>query len=139
MTMALSAPLQRALFERLSSAPELESLAGRIYDDAPHRSRDQGAEPYVTLGDEEVSPWNTATDRGAAHEAVIRVYAPQRGFLTVKEIAARIVALIDSDPPAPTRGVVVTHEFINARTRREENGLLRRIDLTFRFVIEDDA
>lgn len=56
MTMALSAPLQKALFERLSTAPELAGLEGRIYDDAPHRSRSAGAEPYVTLGDEIVSP-----------------------------------------------------------------------------------
>lgn len=139
MTMAFSAPLQRALFERLTTAPELAGLGGRIHDDAPHRSRDTGAEPYVTLGDETVSPWNTATDSGAAHDAVIRVYAPQRGFLGVKEIAASIVALIEANPPAPERGVIVTHEFSGARTRREENGALRRIDLTFRFVIEDNA
>ncbi|QIE54508.1 DUF3168 domain-containing protein [Pikeienuella piscinae] len=139
MTMALSAPLQRALFERLTTAPELATLHGRIHDDAPHRSRDAGGEPYITLGDETISPWNTATDSGAAHEAVIRVYAPQRGFLAVKEIAAVIVALIEANPPKPERGVIVTHEFSGARTRREENGALRRIDLTFRFVIEDDA
>lgn len=139
MTMALSAPLQRALFERLSTAPELAELAGRIHDDAPHRSRAQGAEPYVTLGDETVAPWDSATDRGAAHEAVIRVYAPQRGFLPVKEIAAKIVDLIETRPPTPARGVVITHRFTGARTRREETGALRRVDLTFRFVIEDDA
>lgn len=139
MTMALSAPLQKALFERLSTAAELAGLEGRIYDDAPHRSRSSGAEPYVTLGDETVSPWNTATDRGAAHEAVIRIYAPQRGFLPVKEIAAQIVDLIAERPPEPERGVIITHEFTGARTRREENGALRRVELTFRFVIEDDA
>ena len=33
MTMVLSAPLQTALFARLSSAPELATLNGRIYDD----------------------------------------------------------------------------------------------------------
>ncbi len=35
------------------------------------------------------------------------------------------------------RGQVITQEFIGAETRREEQGALRRIDLTFRFVIED--
>lgn len=137
MTMSLSAPLQRALYERLTTAPALAELAGRVFDDAPHRSRDAGAEPYVTLGDEIVSPWNTATDAGAAHETVIRVYAPQRGFLPAKAIAALIAEVIEADPPTPARGRIVTHEFTGARTRREEQGALRRIDLTFRFVIED--
>ncbi|MFV0473514.1 MAG: DUF3168 domain-containing protein [Pikeienuella sp.] len=139
MSMAVSAPLQRALFEQLSAAPELAEIFGRIHDDAPHRSREQGATPYVTLGDEVVQPWDTSTDRGAAHEAVIRVHAPQRGFLRVKELAAKIVELIEANPPTPSRGVVVTHQFIGARTRREENGASRRVDLTFRFVVEDDG
>lgn len=138
MTMALSAPLQRALFERLAAAPALSDLSGRIFDDAPHRNTDPGADPYVTLGDETVSPWNTASERGAAHDAVIRVYAQQRGFLRVKEIAAGIVEALSDSPPVLTRGRIVTHEFIRAETRREEGGALRRVDLTFRFVIEDD-
>lgn len=139
MSMAFSAPLQRALFERLATAPELAMLQGRVYDDAPHRSRDADSAPYATLGDETVSPWNTATEIGAIHEAVIRVYAPRRGFLSVKEVAAAIVDVIAATPPVPDRGVIITHEFTGARTRREETGALRRIDLTFRFVIEDDA
>ena len=137
MTMALSAPLQRALFERLSTAPELAALNGRIFDDAPHRAA--GVEGvFITLGDERVAPWNTATEIGAAHDAEIRVHGSVRGFLPVKEIAAVVAALIEANPPTPERGAIVTHEFTGARTRREEQGAGRRIDLTFRFVIEDN-
>lgn len=139
MTMAFSAPLQAALYQLLISAPELAGLEGRIYDDAPHRDRAPGGAPYVTIGDERVTPWDTATERGAEHDAVIRVHAPQRGFLVVKEIAAAIVDLIESVPPAPSRGALISHEFTGARTKREEGGALRRIDLSFRFVIEDAA
>jgi hypothetical protein len=137
MTLALSASLQRALFERLSTAPALADLADRIFDDAPHRSRDIGEMPYLTLGDERVLPWNTSTDHGAVHEAVIRIYAPVRGFLLLKQWAAIIAEVIDNYPPTPDRGALVTQELIQARTFREEQGALRRIDLTFRFVIED--
>jgi len=117
----------------------LSDIDGRIYDDAPHRSRELGSLPYITLGDETVSPWNTVTDEGAIHEVVIRVFAPQRGFLPVKMLAAQVAEVIATTPPVPDRGTVITHEFIGARTRREEQGALRRIDLTFRFVIEDSA
>lgn len=137
MTLALAAPLQVALYERLTTAPPLAMLAGRVFDDAPHRSRDATAEPYVTIGEDVVRPWNTMTDQGATHDAVISIHAPRRGFLDVKTIAALITEVIDADPPSPARGRIVTHEFIGARTRREEQGALRRIDVTFRFVIED--
>ncbi len=136
MTMVLAAPLQTALFERLSTAPELTSLNGRIYDDAPHQSAD-AADAYVTIGDESVSAWDTATETGAIHNVVIRVYSPVRGFLTSKQIAGAICEALCAQDLALTRGHVITQEFIGAETRREEQGALRRIDLTFRFVIED--
>ncbi len=136
MTMVLSAPLQTALFARLSSAPELATLNGRIYDDAPHQSAD-ATEAYVTIGDEGVSAWNTATETGAIHEVVVRVYSPVRGFLTSKQIAGAICEALCADDLALSRGRVITQEFTGAATRREEQGALRRIDLTFRFVIED--
>ncbi|MEM8756035.1 MAG: DUF3168 domain-containing protein [Pseudomonadota bacterium] len=137
MTMSLSAPLQLALYERLTTAPALASLQGRVYDDAPHRNRETSTDPYVTIGEESVRPWNTATDFGAIHDAVVSVHAPRRGFLDVKALAATIAEVIVTDPPAPERGRIVCHEFVAARTRREEQGALRRIDVTFRFVIED--
>lgn len=137
MTMALSAPLQQALFERLTSSVELAALQGRVFDDAPHRSGGAETGIFVTLGDERVAPWNTASDTGAVHTVEIRVHGPVRGFAPVKEMAAKIAAVLESDPPTPSRGVVVSHEFTGARTRREEQGAARRIDLTFRFVIED--
>ncbi len=139
MTMALSAPLQKALYERLTGAPELGFLDGRIYDAAPHRSGAGEGGVFASLGDERVSPWNTSTDVGAAHEIEIRVYGPIRGFLPVKEAAAAIAALIETNPPTPTRGRIVTQQFLGAQTKREEQGAARRIDLRFRFVIEDDA
>lgn len=136
MTMALSAPLQLGLYAQLTAAPELTFLEGRIFDDAPHRDG-AGSGVYVTLGDERVRPWDTATERGAEHEAEIRIHAPIRGFLGVKEAAAAICAVIEASPPALTRGVVVSHRFVGARTRREEGGAGRRVELSFRFAIED--
>lgn len=138
MTMHLSAPLQRALYERLTGAPELTALNGRVFDDAPQNAGRNQPGPYVTLGEETVTPWNTATEAGASHLVVIGVHAPRRGFTALKETAAQIANVIEASPPAPSRGHIVTHEFAGAQTQREDGGALRRIDLSFRFVIEDD-
>lgn len=137
MTMAFAAPLQTALYAALTTAPELMALANRIYDDAPHQSAD-ASETYVTIGDETVAPWNTATEIGAIHDVVIRIYSPVRGFLSPKQIAASICERLCGPTLALSRGRIITTEFISAATRREEQGALRRIDLTFRFVIEDE-
>lgn len=136
MTMVLAAPLQTALFVRLSTATELAALNGRIYDDAPHQSAD-ATEAYITLGDESVAAWDTATETGAIHDVVIRIYSPVRGFLTPKQIAGSVCEVLCAADLTLSRGRVVTQQFTAAETRREEQGALRRIDLTFRFVLED--
>jgi hypothetical protein len=139
MTMRFSAPLQQALFELLDGYGPLAGEGVRIFDAAPHTSRDANHYTYVTLGDETVSPWNTSTEPGATHDAVIRVYAPKRGFLSAKIVAAHIHDALASFVPILSTGRVVRHDFVAAKTEREAQGALRRIDLTFRFVIEDDA
>lgn len=139
MTMRFSAPLQQALFALLDGYGPLADGGVRIFDAAPHTSRDASRTAYVTLGDETVAPWNTATEPGATHDAVIRVYAPKRGFLSAKVIAAQVHDALASFAPILSVGRVVRQDFIAAKTEREAQGALRRIDLTFRFVIEDDA
>ncbi len=138
MTMAFSAPLQRALYERLTTAPALSALGGRVFDEAPHRSLAAADAPYATIGDETVAPWETATERGAVHEAMVRLHAPARGFLALKALAAAVSDEIEANPPTPETGRVVSARFISARTAREADGALRRIDLRFRFVLEDE-
>lgn len=139
MTMRFSAPLQKALYELLSGYAPLVDEGIHIFDAAPHKTRDAGGETYVTLGDETVLPWNTATDVGATHDAVVRVYAPKRGFLSAKITAAHVHDALTAFSLILSTGDIVRQEFVNAKTEREAQGALRRIDLTFRFVIEDKA
>lgn len=139
MTMRFSAPLQRGVYELLSGYGPLQDAGVRVFDDAPHRSQDASSDAYVTLGDEIVSPWNTAGDLGATHDAIIRVYAPKRGFLSAKVAAAHVHDALSSFAPVLSTGNIVRRDFVSAKTEREAQGALRRIDLTFRFVIEDDA
>jgi hypothetical protein len=136
MTMALSAPLQTAIYNQLSNAPSLAGLAGRIFDAAPQAVGDD-TEIYVTLGDEIVGPWNTAASTGASHSITIRVYSQGRGFIAAKSAAALICGLLTSEPLALSRGIVISQKFTGAETAREEGDMLRRVDLTFRFIIED--
>lgn len=135
MTVAFSAPLQTAIYGLLNVAP---GLSGKIFDAAPQASLEAN-EPYVTLGDEVVSPWNTGASVGAAHSMVIRIYAPGRGFMVAKVIAAKICDLLSAPPPALSHGTIVSQEFVGAATSREANDSLRRVDMTFRFIIEDTA
>lgn len=139
MTYALSWPLQQAVYQLLSGDAAVAGLVGgRIYD-AP---LPVGAEPepeglYVTVGDERVEDWSTATDRGAAHLLTIAVHAPRRGFAEAKEAAGAISDALLGGALTLSRGRAVLVRFAGARTRRGEGDALRRIEMRFRVTVED--
>lgn len=139
MTYALSWPLQQGVYQLLSADAGLAALAdGRVYD-APLPPEAE-AEPdgvYITLGDETVRDWSTQTDRGAEHLFGISVHAPRRGFAAAKQAAGAVSDALLGGAVTLDRGRVVLIRFVDARTRRKENGALRRIDLRFRITVED--
>jgi hypothetical protein len=140
MTFACSWALQKALFAALAADPTVSAMAaGRVWDEADAAAVAGAAGgPWVVVGDETVEPWSTATDDGAAHVVEIGVAAEAGGFGALKRLAGAVcdVALA---PLALERGRVVSSRFLGGRTRREEKGRVRRIELRFRIVVEDAA
>jgi hypothetical protein len=139
MTYALSWPLQEGVFQLLSNdAGVAAHVGGRIYD-APLPSEAE-SEPdgiYVTLGDETVRDWSTATDNGAQHLLTIAVYAPRRGFAEAKQAAGAISDALQAGEINMSRGRVILLRFVAARTGRGEGDALRRIEMRFQVTVED--
>lgn len=139
MTYALAWPLQQAVFALLDGdAGVAAHLAGRIYDAPPPLTGEAAPEGlYAVIGDEEVADWSTKSDHGASHLITIAVNAPRAGFAEAKQAAGAISdALIDAQPTL-ARGHLVSLRFVDARTRREAEGEMRRIEMRFRAVLED--
>lgn len=139
MTFALSWPLQQALFGAIRNDAACAALLGdRIHDAAPPFGPDAGAEGlYLTLGDETVADWSTASDRGARHRVVLTVHAPRRGFAEAKQAAAAVGDVVLGGNLALSRGRVVNTRFAGARTRRAEADQLREVELRFEITVED--
>lgn len=139
MTVALSWPLQQALFEAIRADAACAGFLGdRVYDAAPPWGPEAGAEGlYLTLGDETVADWSTGSDRGARHQVTLTVHAPRRGFAEAKQAAAAVAGVVLEGGLAPSRGRVVTAEFTGARTRRAEGDALREVEMRFAITLED--
>lgn len=134
----LSWPLQQALFVALTTAPAVTEIVGTRVLDEPLRPGPLPSGPSILIGDEAVTPWSTATESGAEHRIEIALVAQDHGFGLLKQLAAAVVDTVLG--PLPLKGGrVVSTGLIAARTRRETALHLRRIDLTFRVVLEDDA
>lgn len=139
MTCALSWPLQQALHAAIAGDAGCAAHFGpRIFDAAPPFERDGAAEGlYLTIGDETVADWSTASDRGARHQVTLTVHAPRHGFAEAKQAAAAVSDVMLDGPLAPARGRVVDARFVGARTRRAEGDALRQIEMRFSITLED--
>lgn len=136
MTFALSGPLQAAIYQTLQSDSGLTALIGdAVYDHVP-----AGQEPplFVTLGTEDVRDRSTKDGAMAEHRFTVSVISAGEGFEAAKAVARAVSdALVDA-VPSLTRGRVVTCRFLRARSGRVRGREARRIDLTFRAIVEDN-
>lgn len=139
MTYSLSWPLQQALHAAIASDAGCSTFFDeRIYDAAPPFGPDAAAEGlYLTIGDETVVDWSTASDQGARHQVTLTVHAPRTGFAEAKQAAAAVSDVMLRGPLAPARGRIVDTRFLGARTRRAEGDALRRIEMRFGITLED--
>ncbi len=138
MSVSLSADLQGAVFQALAGDASLAALVGAEIYDAPLPS--DGSLPdgeHVTLGEEVVKPFNTATSKGGVHDFEVNVHSTASGFSAAKQVAAAIGdVLVDADLVIPG-GNLVSLQFLRARAKRGISPELRRIELRFRAVVEN--
>lgn len=135
MTYALAAPLQAAVYERLSGDPAIVALVGTaVFDAAP-----QGTLPplYVAIGPEEARDRSDKTARAALHRFGVSIVSEAGGFHAAKVLAGAVEAALTEVPLTLVRGRVVAMSFERAEARRERNGKRRRIDMRFRALVDD--
>lgn len=136
MSYALSMALQRAVYAALAADPALQALVGTAVFDAPP----VGAMPalYVSLGPEVARDRSDRDVQGTRHDFTVSVVSDAGGFQDAKQVAAAVSDVM-LQPLAPlVRGRVVALNFLRARALRDEAGQQRRIDLTFRALLDDE-
>ena len=135
MTYAVSAALQAAVFQSLAADSDLAALVGAaIHDQMPPGPVDG---TFVSLGPEDVRDLSDQTHRGAEHRFSVSVVSDAAGFRDAKIAAGRIADILVDAKPVLSRGRVVSLRFVSARARRVRAGQTRRIDLSFRAIVED--
>jgi hypothetical protein len=135
MTYAVSAALQKALFEHLSSDPALSGLVGSaIFDAVP-----AGALPetFVSLGSEQVRDASDKTGDGALHRIQVTVRTQKPGFAGAKTIAVAISDALHNADLSLERGRLVYLRFVRADARRVDQSAGREIRMQFSARVED--
>lgn len=137
MSYLAAAALQGAVYQCLRADPALSGLVGdAVYDALPI---DPPSGVYVSLGPEEVRDISDCSGAAARHDFVISVLAGTdqgAGFRAVKEAAVAVSAALEGADLVTDAGRVAGLWFLRARARRVESGTERRVDLTFRALMD---
>ncbi|NVO55621.1 DUF3168 domain-containing protein [Rhodobacteraceae bacterium B1Z28] len=137
MSYGVSAALQAAVYQQLSTDGDVNTLSGgAVYDAVP-----AGAVPqtYVTLGPEDVREASDRSGAGAVHRFTVSVVSEAAGFGAAKTLAGAVCDALAGAALTLDRGRLVGLWFERARARRTgTGGAIRQIDLKFRARVEDD-
>lgn len=126
--------LQGAIYDTLLADAGLAALVGTaIYDAIP-----AGALPetYVVLGDEIITDRSAVLCVATRHDFTISVLSTAQGYGAAKEVAAAINTALMSTTLTLAEGHLVYLNFLRARAARVGTRKTRRIDITFRAMIE---
>ncbi|MFD1795818.1 DUF3168 domain-containing protein [Paracoccus aurantiacus] len=137
MSYLASVALQGAVYQCLRDDPELNALVGDAVFDAMPIDAPSGV--YVSLGPEEVTDQSDSGGRAARHDFVVSVLAGTEeaaGFRAVKEAAVAVSAALEGADLVTEAGRLAGLWFLRARAKRVKNGAERRVDLTFRALID---
>lgn len=135
MSFGASGALQAAVFQVLVADPALGALVGTAIHDEVPPGPVNGI--LVSLGEGEVRDLSDASGSIGDHRFDVSIISRGEGFAQAKAAAEAVAdALVDARP-ALDRGRVVTIGFLKARARRVRAGDVRRIDMTFRAIVED--
>lgn len=136
MSYAVSAALQAAVYQTLSSDVTISGLVGTdIFDAMP-----PGKVPplYVAIGPEKARDASDGTGHGAWLEFSTSVVSDAAGFAAAKTLAGAICdALVDA-PLSLDRGRLISLRFRRAKAARFGSDGARRIDLTFLARVADE-
>ncbi|QPM89924.1 DUF3168 domain-containing protein [Pseudooceanicola algae] len=135
MSYSVAAALQAAIYQQIAGNVSVAALVGSDIFDAPPTGTPPAT--YVTLGPESVRDRSDKTGNGARHDLTVSVVSDAAGFQTAKEVAAAVNDALDQPLPALSRGVLISLTFLKARAKLTDSGALRRIDLSFRALVED--
>jgi hypothetical protein len=133
--MSSSWALQQAVFATLCMSDNIKEIVGdppRLFDAVPRSS----AFPYIVVGEDGESNWDTATEAGSEHSLAIHVWSRGGGRKEIKLAAEAVRDCLDGASLALTGHTLIDLRFLSAAFVRETDGETFRAVVRFRAVTE---
>lgn len=137
MSYGASAALQAAVYDCLRGDAGVAAEVGDAVFDAVPVTAPGGV--YLALGAEEVRGVADSGGSVSRHDFTVSVLAggaAPAGFAALKRAGAAVTAALEGADLVTGAGPVAGLWFLRARAARVEKGAKRRVDLTFRALID---
>jgi hypothetical protein len=130
--MLASLAIQSALYTTLATDSTLLTLGSGVYDALPADM----PFPYVVIGQDTETPWNGLTKIGRAITVTIHIFSRQNGMKEAKQIADRIITLIERQTLTANGITTVSSVLDLSQFFMDPDGLTRHGVVRFRFLAQ---
>jgi hypothetical protein len=127
--------LQQAVFATLSLNDDIKDIAGdppRLFDAVPC----EAAFPYIVVGEDGESNWDTATESGSEHALAVHIWSRAGGRKEIKLAAEAVREALHGASLALTGHTLVDLRYLRSEFSRESDGETFRAIVRFRAVTE---
>ena len=127
--------LQQAVFATLCMSDNIKEIVGdppRVFDAVPR----DAVFPYIVVGEDGESNWDTATDAGSEHTLAIHVWSRAGGRKEIKLAAEAVRQCLDGAQLSLDGHTLVDLRYLRSEFARESDGETFRAIVRFRAVTE---
>lgn len=126
--------IQTAVFQRLDA-----ELSVPVYDHVPqpNDSGDNALFPYVVIGDDDLSAWDTDTSQGFDGDLTIHVWSRQKGRAETKALQQQIYDALHRFDLSVSGADTITLDQSLATTMMDPDGITRHGVQRFRLLIDN--
>ena len=125
-------PLQKSIYETLTSDTTLMALVSGVFDRTPQGT----AFPYVMLGESAGSDWSTKTTNGMEQNVILHVWSRQGGRTEAANIMARIHTLLHHANLNVDGQTLVLIQFTGSNITLENDGFTYQGIMRFQALLE---
>lgn len=131
--MSFETILQQAVYSEMAGNAPLVAAVTGIYDNVPQTT----AYPYVVIGEDTVTNWDTDTELGTNCTCVIHTWSRSRGKKETKEIQGLIYAALHRASLTASGYNMIDIQFESSDSFLDVDGLTRHGITNYRVLIQE--
>lgn len=131
--------LQQAIYTALTGDPTLMGLITGVYADVeqPNLPEDPADFPYVTIGKDNLSPFDTKTSDGISALCQIDIWSRQRNLTEAKSVSSAIYDVLQKQPLTITDSHHILTRIESQVFSVDPDGITKRGMLMARIMYEE--